>query len=427
MAKEDKFDVAVIGAGPAGMMAAGAAAESGAKVILLEKNQQLGRKLLSTGNGRCNITNAEFNLRKLVENYGKDGKFLFHAFSVFGPKEVIDFFEELGVKTKIEKDNRVFSVSEKAVDVLNALKRYLIENKVNISLDSKVSRIIFKDNKIEKLVVGGREIIANKYIFCTGGKSYPITGSTGDGFKWASDSGHSISELLPALVPIKVKPASAKGYGEARENWVKDLQGLTLRDVKISVSQNNKKHFQEIGDILFTHFGLSGPAILNISKIIGELLKQGEVKLYLDLFRNLNIEDLDKKIQEKINKNPKKSVKNFFADFMPQRFVPVFIKNLGIMTDKQANNITKKERKAIANLLKNIEVVATELLGFDLAMVTSGGVLLKEIDDKTMKSKIINNLFFSGEIINIDGKTGGFNLQACWSTGYLAGKNAVNL
>ncbi len=400
---ENKFDVAVVGAGPAGMMAAGVAAESGAKVILIEKNKQLGKKLLLTGNGRCNLTNAEFNLRRLVENYGKDGKFLFHAFSVFGPKEVINFFDNLGVKTKIEKNNRVFPISGKGEDILSALKKYLLINKVNISLNSEVSRIIFKNNKIEKLVIGDREIVAKKYIFCTGGKSYPITGSTGDGFKWASDLGHGIGEVSPTLVPIKLK-----------ENWVKGLQGLALNDVEVSILQNNKKHFKEMGDVLFTHFGLSGPAILNLSKKIGELLKQGEVRLSLDLFPNLDIESLDKKIQEKINKNPKKSIKNLFVDFIPQKLATVFIKYLGIGF----------ERKTTAKFLKNIEVITTGLLGFETAMATSGGVLLKEIDDKTMKSKIIDNLFFSGEIINLDGKTGGFNLQICWSTGYLAGKSS---
>ncbi|MEK7573966.1 MAG: NAD(P)/FAD-dependent oxidoreductase [Patescibacteria group bacterium] len=436
MANEDKYDIAVVGAGPAGMMAAGAAAESGAKVILLEKNNQLGKKLLLTGNGRCNITNAESDLRKLVENYGEDGKFLFRAFFVFGPEKVIDFFEGLGVKTKIvptksrilddkaigKNGNRVFPASEKVADVLNALKKYLLKNKVNICLNSRVSRVIRKSNKIEKLIAGDKEIIAKKYIFCVGGKSYPATGSTGDGFKWASDLGHSVSELSPALTPIKLK-----------EDWAKELRGLALNDVKISVFKNNKKYIQEIGDVLFTHFGFSGPAILNISKKIGELLKQGlpagqagEVKLYLDLFPNFGIENLAEKIQEKIAKNPKKSLKNLLTDFMPQRLIPVFIKNLGLEADRQASNLAKKEREAIAKLLKNIEVVATELLGFNSAMATSGGVLLKEIDDKTMKSKIIDNLFFAGEIINIDGRTGGFNLQACWSTGYLAGKSAAN-
>lgn len=414
MVKGEKFDVAVVGAGPAGMMAAGAVAESGAKVILIEKNKQLGKKLLLTGNGRCNITNAEFNLRKLVENYGKDGKFIFHAFFVFGPQKVINFFEGLGVKTKTESGNRVFPASEKAEDVLNALKRYLSKNKVNILFDSRVTRVVFKNNKIEKLIVGDKEIIAKKYIFCTGGKSYPRTGSTGDGLKWVRDLGHSISEPLPALVPIRLK-----------ETWAKDLQGLVLKDVKISALQNNKKYFQEIGDILFTHFGLSGPVILNMSKRIGELLKQGEVKLSLDLFPNFKTEDLDKKINEKINKAPQKFIKSLFVDFMPQRFASIFIKILRIEADRQTNSITKKERKAMVKLLKNIDLEVAGLLGFDSAMVTSGGVSLKEIDDKNMKSKIIDNLFFSGEIINIDGRTGGFNLQACWSTGYLAGKSAI--
>lgn len=407
------FDIAVIGGGPAGMMASISAAESGANVILLEKNKELGKKLLLTGNARCNITNAEFNLKKLVENYGKNGKFLFHAFSVFGPKEVIDFFEGLGVKTKTEDNNRVFPASGKAADVLNALKRHLLKNNVTVSLNSQVSKIISKDNKIEKLVAGDKEIIAGKYIFCTGGKSYPATGSTGDGFKWVKDLGHKVSEPSPALVPLKVK-----------ENW--KLQGLALKDAGVSVFQGNKKHFQETGDVLFTHFGLSGPVILNLSRRVGELLKQGEVRLNLDLFPGLDIKGLDRKIQEKISKNPKKSVKGFLADFMPQRLVPVFIKISGIENGKQVNNITKKEREAIAKNLKQIEVTASGLLGFESAMVTSGGVLLKEIDDKTMKSKIISNLFFAGEMIDIDARTGGFNLQACWSTGYLAGKSVID-
>jgi len=412
--KDTNYDVAVIGGGPAGMMAAAAAAESGAKVILIEKNKELGRKLLLTGNGRCNLTNAEFNLRKLVENYGKGGEFLFHAFFVFGPGKVIKFFNGLGVKTKIEDNNRVFPASGKAEDVLDALKRYLSKNKAEISLDSEISKIIFKGKKIGKLMAGNREITAKKYIFCTGGKSYPVTGSTGQGFEWASNLGHNVSELSPALVPINLK-----------EGWAKDLQGLALNDIKISVLQNNKKYFHEEGDILFTHFGLSGPAALNISKIIGGLLKKGEAQLYLDLFPDLNIEVLNKKIQEKIDENPRKSVKVFLSNFMPLRLVDGFIKNLGIDLYKQTNNVTKKERMDIAKLLKNIKVTATGLLGFESAMVTSGGVSLKEIDDKTMKSKIIDNLFFAGEMIGTDGKTGGFNLQECWSTGYLAGKSAV--
>jgi len=415
MAKKDKFDVAVIGGGPGGMLAAGVAAESGARVVLLEKNKELGKKLLLTGNGRCNILNAEFNLKKLTENYGKNGKFLFHAFSVFGPKKTISFFNSLGIETKTEDNNRVFPISDKAINVVNALKGYLLKNKVKIFLDSPVFRVISKNNRIKKLVTKNGEIIAKKYILCTGGKSYPITGSTGDGYKWLKDLGHSITELSPALVPIKVK-----------EGWIKDLQGLVLKNIQITVLQNNKKRLQEKGYVLFAHFGLSGQIILNISKKIGELLRRGEVKISLDLLPNLSIEYLDKKIQEMIYENPKKSVKNILTEFMPQRFTNIFIKILGIKSDRKSNDITKEERRAISKLLKNIEIAVAELMSFDLAVVTSGGVSLKEIDSETMKSKIIDNLYFSGEIIDIDGKTGGFNLQACWSTGYLAGKSVID-
>lgn len=414
MVKEDNFDVAVVGAGPAGIIAAGTAAESGVKVILIDRNKQLGRKLLLTGGGRCNLTNAEFDLRKLVENYGKNGQFLFHAFYTFGPQKVMDFFEGIGVRCKIEKGNRVFPVSGKAEDVVCALKVYLQKNKVTTLFGSKVSRVILNGKKIEKLVVGQEEITAKKYIFCTGGKSYIITGSSGDGFEWTTDLGHKIIEPSPALVPIKTKEA-----------WVKDIQGITINNAKISVLLNNKRILQETGDLLFTHFGLSGPAILNLSKGIGEQLKKGEVVVSVDVFPDITLEFLEKKILAEINRSPKKLVKGYLADLIPQRMVAGLIKNLGLNAEKIVNNITKEERKRIAYYLKNIKLTVVELLGFDLAMVTSGGVALGEIDDKTMKSKVINNLYFAGEIIDIDGKTGGFNLQACWSTGYLAAKSAA--
>lgn len=414
MPKENKFDIAVIGAGPAGMMAAIAAAEKGAKVILIEKNNQLGKKLLLTGNGRCNITNAEFNLDKFAANFGKNGKFLLPALYDFGPKETIAFFNNLGIKTKVENDNRVFPVSDKAIDVLNALKKHLAKNGIAVSFGFGVSRIIFKNSKVEKLVVGKEEISADKYIFSTGGKSYPSTGSTGDGFAWLKDMGHNIVEPSPALVPIKTK-----------ENWVKDLQGMALKDVKIRVLLDNKKQFQEEGYVLFAHFGLSGRMILNMSKQVSELLKKGEVKISLDLLPKISMEVLDKNIQKKISENPKKSAKNILAEYMPQRFVDIFVKLADINPIKQANNITKEERKNIAKLLKNVEIRVAGTLGFNLAVVTSGGVSLKEIDNKTMKSKIIGNLYFAGEIIDVDAKTGGFNLQACWSTGHLAGESAA--
>lgn len=410
--QEISFDAAVIGAGPAGMIAAGRAAELGAKVILIEKNRRPGKKLLLSGKSRCNITNGEFNLRKLVENYGKNGKFLFHAFSIFGPREVIDFFEKLGLKTKIERGKRVFPASDRSRDVLESLLKYLAKNKVKIICNSEVRKIISQNQKIQKLILNKGEIKAKNYVFCTGGKSYPLTGSTGDGFKWANDLGHQIKELSPALVPIRIK-----------ENWIKELQGLSLKNVEINVFQKNRRKFGQFGECLFTHFGLSGPIILDMSKEIGELLKNGEVKLLLDLKPALDLVKLDKRAQRDFKKYQNKLFKNCLAGLLPRKLIPVIVKLSNINPEKKVNNVTKKERQKLVKLLKNLEITVKGLLGFDLAIVTSGGISLKEIDDKTMKSKIIDNLFFAGEIIDVDGPSGGFNLQNCWSTGYLAGEN----
>ena len=411
---EDIFDVAVVGGGPAGMMAAGRAAELGAKVILLEKNDTLGKKLLLTGKGRCNLTNVEFNLKKLVENYGLEGKFLFHAFSVFGPKQAIGLFGKLGLETKIERGQRVFPVSNGSIDVLKALVKYLDQNKANIRYDAKVIGIKYKDKKIEKLVLKDKEIFARNYVFCTGGKSYASTGSTGDGFKWAKDLGHHIEELAPALVPIAIK-----------EDWIKELQGLSLKNVEINVFQNNKKMANKFGECLFAHFGMSGPIILDISKTAGKLLKKGKVELSLDLKPALDFAKLDQRLQRDFAKYQRKSFKNSLDDLLPKKLIPVMINFSHIDPEKKTNNITKEERQNLAKLLKDLKMTVKELLGFGNAIITSGGVSLKEIDHQTMRSKIIDNLFFAGEIIDIDGPTGGFNLQNCWSTGYLAGESAA--
>ena len=412
------FDVAVIGAGPAGIFAALKAAESGARVILLEKNEKLGRKLVITGKGRCNITNAELNLRKLVENYGKNGPFLFHAFSVFGPKDIIDFFEKSGLKTKIERGNRIFPVSDEAKDVVDVLVRCLKKNKVIVSYNSEVIAIDCRNRRIKKIIVKNadkkNEIEANNYIFCTGGKSYPSTGSTGDGFIWAKELGHHVEKLSPALVPIKIK-----------EGWIKDLRGLSLKNIEISIKADNKKQFSKFGECLFTHFGLSGPIILDISKKVGELLtSEKEIKMFLDLKPALESTKLDERIQRDFRKFQNRSFKNSLQELLPRKLISVIIKLSGINSEKEVNNITKEERRSLVKLLKNIEITAIGPLGFDSALITSGGISLREIDDKTMRSKIINNLFFAGEIIDVDGPTGGYNLQVCWSTGYLAGEKA---
>lgn len=408
------FDLVVIGGGPAGLIAAGRAAEKKARVIILEKNNVLGKKLLLTGKGRCNITNNESNLRKLVTNYSENGKILFNAFSIFGPKETINFFETKGLKTKTERGKRVFPCSDKAEDVLEVLKDYIKKNNVEVETNVGVVNFQVKNKKIIKLILKDKEIRGKNYLISTGGKSFPGTGSTGDGYKWARKFGHTITELSPALVPIKIK-----------ENWIQKLQGLSLKNIEISIYQDDKKKIKRFGECLFIHFGLSGPIILDVSKKVGELFKKGEVKISIDLKPTLNVNELDERLKKDFKKYHNKLFKNSLFDLLPQKLIPVIIDLSNINSDKKANSITKQERKNLISLLKNLEMSVENTLDFQSSIVTSGGVSVKEIDPKTMKSKIIDNLFFAGEIIDIDGSTGGFNLQLCWTTGYLVGDNIM--
>jgi len=413
-----KYDVAVIGGGPAGMIAGGRAGEAGARVILIEKNNFLGKKLLITGKGRCNIAQAEFDGKNLADKFGREGRFLLYGFSVFGPKQVVDFFENLKLKTKIERGGRIFPKSDRAGDVLRTLKSYLGKNRVNVLTGKAVKKIIKKNNKISNIVLeNGKEIIADKYIIATGGKSYPMLGSSGNGFNWAKNLGHTIAELKPALTPIKIK-----------ERWPKQAQGLNLKNVSISIYQNNKKQDSRFGELLFAHFGITGPIILDISKKIGEFLgllsTKGEIKLVLDLKPALDFEKLDKRLQRDFIKFKKKLFKNSLNDLLPKKLINIIVKLSGIDENKLVNGITKSERHKLVKLLKGMEMTPVGLLGFDKAIITSGGVSLREIDAKTMKSKIIDNLYFAGEILNLDGPTGGYNLQVCWSTGYVAGDSA---
>ena len=398
------------------MLAAGRAAELGAKVALLEKNDSLGRKLLITGKGRSNITRAEFNPKELLKKYGREGDFLLYALSQFGPKETVDFFEKRGLKMKVERGKRIFPETDSANDVLDILIGYLKKNKVEIITNSEVKEIIKEGNAISKIILkNGRELFSAKnYIIATGGKAFPGTGSTGDGCKWAEKLGHKIIKLRSALVPIKIK-----------EDWVKSLQGLSLKNVELNVFQNGRKKDSRFGELLFTHFGLSGPIVLDLSGHIGELLENGEVKLILDLKPALDEQALDKRLQSDFTKYANKFFKNSLDDLLPQKLIPVIIEFSGIDPLKKVNLITKEERRRLSALLKGLEMTVLSLLGFESAIVTSGGVSLREIDSKTMKSKIIDNLFFAGEIINLQGPTGGYNLQICWSTGYLAGQSAA--
>jgi len=429
---KEQFDVVVIGGGPAGMLAAGRAGELGAKVALLEKNDSLGRKLLITGKGRCNITQAEFNDQEFIKTLGKRSKFLFSSLAVFGPAEVIEFFEKRGLKTKTERGGRVFPVSDRARDVLKVLEKYLKESKVKIFYNVEIKNIKFEEGNIKSVslhpvksprsgVAGSEfnrvkegEVIARNYILCTGGKAYPATGSTGDGYQWAKQLGHTIVNPMPALVPLKIK-----------ETWPQEAQGLSLKNVGASLWQNGKKQTQRFGEMLFTHFGVSGPIILDLSQEAGELLKKGSVELNIDLKPALNAEKLDERLKRDCQIFSNKNFRNYLPELLPQKLINPIIELSGIVPDRKINSLRKEERKALAKILKNLKLTVTQLLGFDQAIVTSGGVALKEIDSKTLRSKIVSNLFFAGEIIDLDGPTGGYNLQICWSTGYAAGSYAA--
>jgi len=414
MKDDNVFDLAVIGGGPAGMIAAGRAAELGVKVVLIEKNEVLGKKLLLTGKGRCNFTHNELDIRKFAEKYGRNGRFLYSALSLFGPKEVIDFFESRGVKGKVEQGDRIFPEKGDVQDILKVLLKYLSEGKVTILYNVEVINFKQEDRKISQIILRDRQIMADKFIICTGGKSYPQTGSTGDGYHWARQWGHTIIEPVPALNPIKIS-----------EKWVKELQGLSLKNISLQLFQNGKKQDERFGEMLFTHFGVSGPIVMDLSKNIGTLLKRGPVKLILDLKPALDFKKLDKRIQRDLEKFKGRMFKNSLKGLLPLSMIPVMIRLSGIEPEKQVDYLSREERIKLVHLLKELELSPTELLGFKWSVVTSGGIALKEVDPNTMCSKKIKNLYFAGEILDLDGPSGGYNLQECWSSGYLAGESAV--
>lgn len=408
-----KYDLIVIGGGAAGMMAAGRAAQNGADVLLLEKRDRLGVKLAITGKGRCNITNAEFDDRKLIKKYGPQGKFLFSAFHNFGPQGIIDFFEDRDVTTKIERGNRVFPISDRSSTVIEAMIKYLKQHNVTIKTNAAVKSMVASGKKIDNLILqNGEEFTATSYAICTGGQAYPQTGSTGDAYVWLKKMGHNIITPVQALVPVILK-----------ERWVKELEGLSLKNVTISVYQQGKKVESEFGEAIFTDNGMSGPIVIHMSKKIGQLLKNGKVELQIDFKPALSFTELDQRIQKDFKKLNNKLFKNSLPALMPRMLIPIIMKLSAINPDKKVNAISREERKRLVHLLKNFKLQVKVLAGFARAIVTAGGVDLKEIDSKTMQSKVIDNLFLAGEIINIDGPTGGYNLQICWSTGYSIGEN----
>lgn len=407
----NNFDVIVIGGGPAGMIAAGRAAEKGKRVLLLEKNKKLGEKLKITGGGRCNITNAEDNIRKFLKNYGKMENFLYSIFSKFNVQDTISFFEKKGLPLVIEANKRAFPKSQKALDVFLILEKYLQENKVIIKNNSPVSKILIKNKEIVGVVVGDNEYRCSNLILATGGLSHPETGSTGDGFKWLDKLGHKITKPSPDIVPLIVK-----------EKWVKDLSGVSLSFMKINFYLNEVKKFSKTGKVLFTHFGLSGPLILNSAKKIKELLKLGKVTASIDLFPDTDLGTLEKRLIKVFDANKNKDLKNIFEKITPEGTDKSILSLLNkIDPDKKVHSITKEERKIITRTLKALPLTIEGMMGFDRAVVSDGGVDLRELETKNMSSKFYPNLFIIGDLLNINRPSGGFSLQLCWTTGYVAG------
>lgn len=408
------YDVIVVGGGASGMMAAGRAAESGKKVLLLEKNRTLGEKLKISGGGRCNITNAEYDVRALLKNYGKSESYLYSPFSQYSVKDTFAFFEFFGLPLVVQARNRAFPKTEKAVDVCNVLIKYMKKTGVTVVTDSPVKKINHENGKVVSVDTKTGTYRATSFILATGGVSHPETGSTGDGFKWLRDLGHTVKEPTPTIVPIAVS-----------DEWVHALSGTSLSFMKITFYQDDVKQFSKTGKVLFTHFGLSGPLILNSAEKIGDLIREGTVTAKIDAYPDTDIGALDSQITKVFDANKNKMLKNIFKDIVPPGVaVGVMMLLFGINFDTKVHSITKEERRRIVNTLKALPITVTGLMGYDRAVIADGGVSLDEIDMKTMRSKVLSNLYITGDLLHINRPSGGFSLQMCWTTGYVAGSNA---
>ena len=407
--------IVVVGAGPAGMMAAIKAAQNGASVVLLEKMKRAGKKMLITGKGRCNITNVA-EIPELIKNIPGNGKFLNSCIRAFDNEDVQYFFNGIEVPTKVERGGRVFPVSDKAADVVDAMVLQLHELGVKLYTDVKVSDILVHDNKAVGVKTDdGQKFEAEAVIIATGGSSYPGTGSTGDGYKMADKIGHKVVTPLPALVPL-----------ELEEEWVKDLQGLSLKNVRVTLFADEKRITDMFGEMLFTHFGVSGPIILSLSRKTAQLLDEDSfVELMIDLKPALTFEQLDARVLRDFEKYQRKEMKNALKDLLPGRLIPPVLDGAYIEPDRMVNSITKEERHRLVNVLKGLLVTVTKTRPIAEAIVTAGGVDVKEINPKTMESKLIKNLYFAGEVVDVDAYTGGYNLQAAFSMGAAAGNWSV--
>lgn len=412
------MNVIVIGAGAAGMMSAIISAKEGNNVTILEKTTNAGNKLKITGKGRCNLT-FDGDFEYFTRNIAVNSKFMYSCFNSFSNKDTVNFFNNLNVRTKLERGNRIFLESDNADEAVEALKNELKRNNVKIVYNSEVKKIITSENKIKAVMLeNNKEIQCDKCIIATGGKSYPKTGSNGDGYALAKDVGHNIIDIRPGLVPLK-----------SNDNVCKELQGLTLKNVEIKVIDENKCIYTDFGEMLFAHFGLTGPIILSSSSKINRIkdldrkLKDKKIYISIDLKPALSIEVLDKRLQRDFEKYTNKEFKNSLSDLFPQKLIPYMIKESNINEDKKVHQITREERLNLCNLIKNLKINIDGLMGVEVGIVTCGGVSTKEINPKTMESKLVKGLYFAGEVIDIDAYTGGFNLQIAFSTGYVAGRN----
>ena len=409
------IDVCVIGGGAAGLMAAGAAAQRGLDTVILERNEKVGRKVMITGKGRCNVTNNCALLNDLIMNIPVNGRFLFSAFSKFMPADTMEFFENYGVPLKVERGDRVFPESDKASDIVDALRKFALTSGAKV-INGRAKELLTENNAVIGVKTFDDEIIeAKAVIVATGGKSYPLTGSTGDGYILAEKTGHTIIEPKPSLVPLEV-----------HEGWCSSVMGLSLRNIAIRVedNENYKCIYKDFGEMLFTHFGVSGPVILSASSHMKDI-KKGKYSLYIDLKPALDEDKLDKRIQRDFLENSNKNFINALDVLLPKKLVPVIVKLSGIKPSQKVNQITRAQREDLVYLLKNLKLTINGFRPIDEAIVTSGGVSVKDINPKNMMSKKVDNLFFAGEVIDVDAYTGGFNLQIAFSTGMLAGKSVL--
>lgn len=404
--------VIVIGGGAAGMMASIVAARNGHKVILLEKNEKLGKKVFITGKGRCNFTNAgdEDDVRNSIVT---NQKFMYSALNGFSNYDCMGFFDELGLKFKIERGNRCFPESDHSSDVINALAREIKKLGCDVHFNSEVIKVNSENNSFKSVVVRENsdeiEITGDSVIIATGGVSYASTGSTGDGFKFARKLGHNVTQLLPALVPLNVK-----------EEWEERLMGLSLKNIEIHIYDEKKELYSEFGEMLFTHFGVSGPVILSASSYLTKILKDKQLKLSIDLKPALSQEQLDERVLRDFKAEQNRAFKNSLDELLPKKLIPIIVELSDIKPDKKVNEITREERLRLISLLKNFSMTLTGTRGNNEAIITQGGVNVKEINPSTMESKIINNVYFAGEVLDVDALTGGFNLQIAWSSAYAA-------